>query len=71
MVRFNILSTIMADEELESFARLNVASEQVVLHFLLRPVPLQSIQVSYSKIFRSRFPQKSLNLKVILENLPI
>ena len=35
----------MADEELESFARLNVASEQVNLYFLLGPVPLQSIQV--------------------------
>ena len=35
----------MANEELESFARLNVASEQVNLYFLLWPVPLQSIQV--------------------------
>ena len=35
----------MADEELESFARLNVASEQVNLYFLLGLVPLQSIQV--------------------------
>ena len=45
VVRINILSTIMADEELDSFARLNVASEQVNFYFLLRPVPLQSIQV--------------------------
>ena len=31
VVRFDILSIIMADEELDSFARLNVASEQVNL----------------------------------------
>ena len=62
VVRFYILSIIMADEELDSFARLNVASEQVNLYFLPRPVPLQSIQVFFSKIFRSGFPQKSLKI---------
>ena len=70
VVRFDILSTIMADEELDSFARLNVASEQVNLYFLPRPVPLQSTQVFFLENLPIQISSE-VSQSPNLENLPI
>ena len=58
----------MADEELESFARLNVASEKVVLG-LTFPAEASSL-TTHKSFFLENLPIK-ISSEVILENFPL